>query len=219
MGIKEDILIALVEKKDARSDFSRHEGEGIGGRALDSGWLARALLKRMLAAYTGVPAGDWSIVSDPDGRPWAKAPKLELQPAVSLSHSRGWIACAVGPGPDLGIDIEMPRIGRDLDGIAEAAFGPRERDRAAGNPAAFYRIWTLREAMAKATGQGMAMVADRVDRAADGPDVGEWTMAHAGDGWWLCHHVPVPDLALSLAVRSIGSNAVPCALRWWDSSG
>jgi phosphopantetheinyl transferase len=64
---------------------------------------------------------------------------------------------------------------------------------------AFYRIWTLREAISKATGDGMALVADRIDRVPicmmDG------SLVAAGDEWLFAHEVIAQDFSLALVVR------------------
>ena len=64
---------------------------------------------------------------------------------------------------------------------------------------AFYRIWTVREAISKATGDGMALVTDGTDRVpvamADG------TFAAARDDWLLAHDVIAQDFSLALAAH------------------
>lgn len=73
-------------------------------------------------------------------------------PAVSLSHSRGWIACAVGMGTPIGVDIEAPLAGRDLAALTEHAFTPAELSWLAQQTEdecqedAFYRLWCAKEA-------------------------------------------------------------------------
>ncbi len=117
---------------------------------------------------------------------------------VSLSHSGGLVACAATTLGPIGIDLEVAKPGRNLAGIAEAAFGPAERrEWAERGPAGFYRIWTLREAMAKTTGAGLSQAANRCDQVADGPEQGHWSQ---GDWHFLHKHVP-PDRYLSLAVK------------------
>lgn len=73
------------------------------------------------------------------------------QPAASLSHSRGWIACAVGVGSEIGVDIEVPAAERDLSSLADLAFTPQELSGLAQltgpeREAAFYRLWCGKEA-------------------------------------------------------------------------
>jgi hypothetical protein len=64
---------------------------------------------------------------------------------------------------------------------------------------AFYRIWTVREAIGKATGEGMALVTDGTDRVpvamADG------AFAAGRGGWLLAHDVIAQDFSLALAVE------------------
>ena len=72
-------------------------------------------------------------------------------------------ACRTDEG-DIGVDIEYLGRSRPFRDIADAAFGAGERRSVeAGGAAAFYRIWTLREALAKATGRGLPMVVDQQD--------------------------------------------------------
>ena len=64
---------------------------------------------------------------------------------------------------------------------------------------AFYRIWTLREAISKATGDGMALVMDRNDHVptlmADG------LLVRANTQWLLAHQQVACNFSLALAVQ------------------
>src|SRR5262245_42142179 len=122
--------------------------------------LARALLRRLLAESPGAPFGG-TLDVEPSGRPIARGRKGGAAPAVAISHSGGWVACAVANRGQVGIDIEAYRPGRDIVGIAGLAFGDGER-RAVEREgaAAFYRIWTSRDALAKARGRGLAEAVD-----------------------------------------------------------
>jgi len=65
--------------------------------------------------------------------------------ASSVSHSRGWVGCALARGARVGVDIE-PMLERDFARLGEWAFGastPWSRE-------AFYRRWTRYEARFKA---------------------------------------------------------------------
>jgi phosphopantetheinyl transferase len=138
--------------------------------------FGRQVLQQMIGSLDKGLGEPFCIATEASGRPIVVAP--DGTPSgifVSLSHSGAKLACAVsGLGP-IGVDIEISREHRDYLGLAEAAFGPREHMQCIEQGApAFYRIWTLREAMAKALGTGLTMVGDRVDRMADGPDEGHW---------------------------------------------
>jgi 4'-phosphopantetheinyl transferase len=163
--------------------------------------LARALLRRLLAECTGTPSG-WRFDVENSGRPIARHENGGCAPAIAISHSGGWVACAVASSGQIGIDIEVAKPGRDIMGIAGLAFGNGERqDVERGGMAAFYRIWTAREALAKARGRGLAEAADGIDRVEGSTADGVQMRRIGGEVWWLAHAVPVEGLAMALAFR------------------
>jgi phosphopantetheinyl transferase len=161
--------------------------------------VGRKQLAQLAAALSGLPEQEFCIAAEPSGRlllttTHQSAPSI----FISMSHCGPKLACAATMIGPIGIDIERARPGRNLAGISEAAFGPAERQRCAqADAAGFYRIWTLREAMAKALGVGLVMVGDRVDRAAEGPDEGSWQW----QDWHLTHFRLPIEMHLALAVR------------------
>lgn len=120
---------------------------------------------------------------------------------VSISHSGDVLVAAAGTAGPIGIDIERHKASRNIDAIAEAAFGPGEREavRREG-PAAFYRIWTIREAFAKATGEGMASVTDRRDRVP--PELPAGMMVAIEDDWMLGYQRIDENLSWAIAIRA-----------------
>jgi 4'-phosphopantetheinyl transferase len=135
--------------------------------------LAKALLRALL--FHATHKMDWSIKPDKHGKPsvWSHAGKLG--PAVSLSHSRGMIACALSQSHTIGIDVEYHRP-RYFTDIASLAFGPTEQTYAcAYGVESFYKIWTLREARSKATGEGLASAANGSDQITRPWENGCWT--------------------------------------------
>lgn len=143
------------------------------GAARRNTLLARGGLRALLFHVTGKL--DWVFKSDPRGKPFIQTPDGAPGPHVSLSHTRGMVACAISQSHPLGIDIERHRP-RDFSGISAFAFGPDECAYAAGNGMeAFYKIWTLREAISKATGEGLRAATDGQDRIAAPMNTGCWT--------------------------------------------
>lgn len=163
----------------------------------DQHTAGRALVGRLLAAE-GLGA-DWTIEVDSDGKPaLASRPDQPSPPAISIAHSAHLAATAICRIGRVGIDIEAHNSTRNLAGITETYFGPRESALvASGGVRAFYRIWTLREAMGKATGEGL--LTDSKDRVVDAsPHEGAWV---SDDRQWLLAHVePRPGFSLALAI-------------------
>jgi hypothetical protein len=114
-------------------------------------------------------------------------------------------SCPRRPAPSW--NFSLPTISRS---IAAAAFGPAEARRVAADGApGFYRIWTLKEAMAKASGAGIAEVADRTDRVPDGPPQGIWRANVGVTPWWLAL-TSRPGLSIAVAIRGeVCSSARP----------
>jgi 4'-phosphopantetheinyl transferase len=162
--------------------------------------LARAALRSLLYAWSGSVV--WEFQNDVRGKLSVTSAHGEPGLYVSLAHTRGAVGVAVARGVAIGIDLERHRQ-RDFGRIAEYGFGPCERARIAqeGMPG-FYRVWTLREAIAKATGQGLSLVADTVDRVHCGPTMGSWTARCDGEDWLLHHSCPATDLSLAIAIAA-----------------
>lgn len=180
--------------------------------------LARALLSKMLSTVWDMASETVQICSEPSGRPYLAPVFSHPPPFISISHSRGWVACAATDIGPLGIDVERWQPSRDHAGIAAMAFGPREAARAAaGGIEAFYRIWTLREAIAKACGQGLALAADGLDRVHEGPDDGHWLATLDQGAWSLSHGLINEEASLATAVLLPGPRQ-PVNLERWTTA-
>jgi len=197
--------------EDALSRWSQPADNFPGARRRSL--VARALLRGMLIRVTGGPATGWTFGAEPSGRPIAHNAGYGSIPSISLSHSGGWVAVALSYAGTVGIDVEIHRPSRNFIEIAAAAFGSDEQRRVAVEGAlGFYRIWTLREAMAKASGVGIAEVADSVDRVAEGPKEGFWQVMISGTAWWLAHTTPVSGLGVAVALkRHPATRATTCS--------
>jgi phosphopantetheinyl transferase len=126
------------------------------------------------------------------------------------------VAVAMARAGALGVDIERHRA-RDFAALAAQAFGPAERAEVGIHGAdAFYRIWTLREAMAKATGEGLALAANGRDLVEGFLSGSYRRISHEGRLWHLAHvraHVR-SEQAWSLAVAHADTTAADWAPSW-----
>jgi phosphopantetheinyl transferase len=175
-------------------------GAAGGGRAARS-LGARILLRRLLERTTGLAGALWQLEPGDNGKLLALDSRRQPGPEVSVSHSRDWVAAAVSRVGTIGVDVEVARPTRAIGAIAEMAFGPAERAMVGRDgKAAFYRIWTLREAMAKATGAGLSEAADRCDRVGQAVGHRSWAGRCAGTDWLLHHAEPAAGVHLAVAV-------------------
>ena len=150
---------------------------------------AKAAVRHWLAA--AVPLRAIRIANDPDGRPRAMVPSGSPAPHISLAH-HGPVGVATAAGGPTGIDVEA--IADRGPTFARLALTPSElRLGAHQDPAQWVtRLWTVKEAVAKATGTGLrgrpkAIVVTAVD--------GPWS--RTGEHW--AHTTREGDLLVTVA--------------------
>lgn len=170
--------------------------------------IGRCLVRCILETSTGTAGAEWLFTEDHRGKPYASHRSGNPGPAISISHSKNLIAAASGMAA-IGIDVEHHRLNRPLVEMARFGFGPREQVEIEHTPAKFYRTWTLREAMAKATGEGITQAIDGMDRIDAVPEIGAWTAARGADNWLLAHLEPTPGYSLALAAVPLQSTDIP----------
>ncbi len=159
--------------------------------------LARGCLRALLFHVT--QGKQWIFDADCLGKPSALTLEGVCGPHISLSHTQGMIACAVSQRHPIGIDVERRRR-RSFSDIADYAFGPTERCYvAAGGMDAFYKIWTLREAISKATGEGFSMAIDGKDRVTSSTDALCWI----DQKWNLFHEAVEPSFSVAIATQGL----------------
>lgn len=124
---------------------------------------AHALLRYALWRATAV--ADWQFSVGPFGKPELSPPFGSPRLRFNLSHSSALAACAICHGYDIGVDVEAVDDGFQYDEVAASVFTAHERAQLASCPAAsrstaFLRMWSLKEALMKATGHGFSLPQD-----------------------------------------------------------
>jgi 4'-phosphopantetheinyl transferase len=220
-GLKNTVFVSVITAKSGLADAALRRWSCEADRRSwprHNSLVSRALLRGLLAEITAVPAEDWRFAVDRTGRPRVCGGE-NLAPSISFSDSGGWVGFALAFAGEVGVDIETARRPRDLVGMAAMAFGPKEqlRARSEGAPG-FYRLWVLREAIAKATGRGLAEAMDGRDRADLGPDEGTWWSVLDNQEWLLSHTRPQTGLSVGLALkrRKPTSGEGPVTVKWWQ---
>lgn len=210
----------LDEGERARANAFRLEDDRL------SYCLAHGLLRRALSALSpGIPPSAWRFERGPHGKPHIAGP-IETDLAFSLSHTRGLVAIALARGLSLGVDVEADT--RDVNGveIATRFFSRDEANALRALPAetcprAFLALWTLKEAIVKASGRGLTQDLSSFTVELDRPpriachdpslaDASRWRLWHARTGR---HH-----LALAAIDADPGHwTIVHRRLAGWDS--
>ncbi|MFB7663089.1 4'-phosphopantetheinyl transferase family protein [Kitasatospora sp. NPDC056138] len=132
---------------------------------------AAALLRLALGARLGIPPARVPIdrtcpdCPDPHGRPRLPG---SLGMDCSVARSADQIAVAVSSGRTIGVDVEDVVEQHELDDLAVTALTPRERAAVArrprrSRPRAVARLWTAKEAVLKATGDGLRICPGSVE--------------------------------------------------------
>jgi 4'-phosphopantetheinyl transferase len=102
-----------------------------------------------------------------DERPVVTLEGAPAPAAASISHSGDVVICGLAASGLLGVDVERIRPRRQWEGLAEFALHPTELRQLeelsdAERWPAFYRVWTLKEALAKALGAGLGLPFNRI---------------------------------------------------------
>lgn len=157
--------------------------------------LARGRRTEILASYLGVAPDEVQIVRADAGKPALAGGELEF----NLSHSGTLAVLAVARSLPVGIDLEMRRETVDLERGIRDRCSAREGDwvRAAADPYdAWVRLWSRKEAVVKATGEGvldqLASI-DVLDEIVVRTDV-------ASDERWRCLDLDPPAAGYHLAL-------------------
>ncbi|MDQ6619791.1 MAG: 4'-phosphopantetheinyl transferase superfamily protein [Pseudomonadota bacterium] len=172
--------------------------------------IGRGTLRLLLSSVLHVAPREVVLGREPRGRPF-----VQDRPGVdfNVTHTRDIAAFAIATGVDdryrLGVDVEYLARPVAVDRIARRILSPIERAHIARLPeperhSALLSTWTCKEAMSKATGDGLAAPFARMSvegtlapRVLAGP--GLYDPAH-----WTLHRVPIrSDLVLTLSIHQI----------------
>jgi len=127
--------------------------------------LGRGLLRTMLGRRLDRTPASLIFGANPHG-------KLTLADAdciaFNVSHSGDYVLVAVGQGAAIGVDVEQWRPDLDLVSVGRQVFTTAELALIMEAPDAektfrFFRQWTLKEAVAKASGLGLSLNLQRFE--------------------------------------------------------
>jgi 4'-phosphopantetheinyl transferase len=144
------LLVSAELEKALRFRFDKHRIRYIA---------ARAHLRKILSLYLQIPPIEIPITYADNKKPFLANSNIRF----NLSHSENVAVYALVNNHQVGVDVEFIRELYD-EGVAARYFNALENAWLASLPlekrvAAFYQIWSRKEAAIKATGEGFAIAA------------------------------------------------------------
>jgi 4'-phosphopantetheinyl transferase len=129
--------------------------------------VCRGALRSILGRYAALPASDCRFDYGPRGKPRLLNSSLDAALQFNVSHSGDWALIAVTQNRPIGVDLEQIRPDGDVLGVGQLAFSVAERERLQSLPeavrvAAFFDLWTCKEAYLKGIGEGFFGAPQRV---------------------------------------------------------
>lgn len=167
----------------------------------------RALLRTILGGYLGRKPSELVFSYGPHGKPRLVQEKTEEPLHFNVTHAGPVALYALTRDGEVGIDVEHVREIPDWESIAGSCFSPLEKERLRNLPEArrrkaFFQAWTRREALLKASGDGLT-----------GERAG-WS--HAPDSGYSTHSlIPVPGYLATLASGFPASRVT--FMTWWGA--
>jgi 4'-phosphopantetheinyl transferase len=189
-------LVALLDAHE-RARLERFRRAVDAARYLAAHALTRIVLGRCLDRAPAELEFDRTCrCGEPHGKP-----TLAGGPGFSFTHAGRVVGVAVHAGGPVGLDVEPVRALPDLDGMARHVGAPAE-------PTAFFRAWTRKEALLKATGGGLASPMAAI--VLDEHGVVGWSGDGAPPGPVWLRDLVAPD-GSPAAVAGLGPVAPPVA--------
>ena len=124
--------------------------------------LCRAALRAVLSERLGCGNRELAFGTSEHGKPFAVVRGRPAPISFNVSHGGGHGLIAVSPAGRLGVDVEERVPHKRFDLLAAATFAEAERAeyeaaRGAERSRLFFRLWTIKEALLKAHGDGFLL--------------------------------------------------------------
>jgi 4'-phosphopantetheinyl transferase len=187
------------KERAARFKFDRHRQRFIAGRGC---------LRSLLGRHLGVDPERVTFACSPQGKPALGPEFSQVGMHFNLAHSEDLGLVAITRAGAVGVDVEHIRALKDSDDLVARFFSERENESyrrlpLEQRPAAFFNLWTRKEALLKATGEGLAGGLNRVE-VSFLPGEAARVLAIGGEPaeWSLGELTPAAGFAGAVAIRA-----------------
>ena len=214
------LTVASEHARARRYQFAADRHRHLAGRA-----LVRLALSRR---YDCTP-DTLSLTKGPHGKPRLQPSSGDRPPVhFNIGHTGPVVVAAVSQNQPVGIDVEPRTRSVDADALAERILTAPERSQWRSRPpshrqAAFLHMWTCKEALLKATGEGLQRAPESIECTFDGATVAALTDApayrppcsSASAAPWTVQPFMAAETVLGALVRK---DAVPTPISWVDAT-
>ena len=178
---------------------------------------ARGILRRRLGYYLHLEPAEIAFQYGPQGKPELDESTMEITSlSFNLAHSGELAMYAFAWDRKLGIDIERLRDVPEALIIARNHFTPSEsrqlQSSGASLQAAFFRLWTRKEAVIKAVGTGVSTPLHEFDVSSDAPSDASWQRVSVPSQprpeWYVRDLPAAADYRAALAIEVLSTEAV-----------
>lgn len=170
--------------------------------------VSRAVLRRALSHRLGRGPETWRFETSPRGRPSLAPGQGADGVDFNVSHTEGCVVCAIAQNARVGVDVEARNRLPDIAEVASRFLSPSEAQavsemsrRAAGT--ALLRLWTLKEALAKGIGIGMALDFPAINLPVEQIGDGSEFSSRSAKRWAFRAYRNGPMHAIGLAYRAL----------------
>jgi len=177
----------------------------VSPRKRDDFCAARAALRMILGGYLQLLPRALGFGYSASRKPYLVNPSFGQDLCFNLSHSGKWMLLGVCLDAELGVDIEEVRMVNQSWALSHL-FSEEERElinnleiteRANG----FTRLWTKKEAAAKADGTGLARYASQLRATSPSGIKAETQRVTRENGLWVMSFEPTPGFFAAAAVN------------------
>jgi 4'-phosphopantetheinyl transferase len=138
----------------------------------------------------------------------------------NLAHAAGVVACGFSRSARVGVDVERLDDSYDVNDIAAQACCADEHDLLMHGPATdtdrrdrLFRLWTLKEAVVKATGLGLQLAPDQIGCSLDPPRLVRAPPELGDPSQWRLQQWAVGDVRIALAIRARDPDGLTVSLQ------
>jgi 4'-phosphopantetheinyl transferase len=209
-------LLPDEKERAERFKFDVHRNRFIAGRGA---------LREILGQYLQVNPADLRFSYSPNGKPVLAEQFANSGIHFNLAHSEDMALFAVTRIGPVGVDVECVRPIKNVEELVARFFSSRENELfqnvpADEKPASFFNLWTRKEALLKATGEGITRSLSLVEVSFLQGESAR-LLAVSGDAakaaqWSLRELTPAAGFAGAVAVEA-REVSVRCGK--WESAG